>query len=270
MGLGVRIDHAARKAAKSAFAVGDLFLRQPPGPRILIYHQIGARLGRQMEVTEKNFLRQIDWMQEHGEIVHLDIALERQAEPDSDRLFVLTFDDGYLDTYESAFPLMRDRGLPFTLYLATESVETGRPLTPGGRAEPLTWSQIAEMASTGLVTIGAHTHRHIDLRDTDAEVIEEELDHSNKLIEDRLGVDPTSFAYPWGYWSEAADSLVRSRYQTAVLGGRAAVDVVSDAHLINRIPIQRSDGTQFFRRKLRGGMVYEERIRRRIRDYKGP
>jgi peptidoglycan/xylan/chitin deacetylase (PgdA/CDA1 family) len=223
-----------------------------------------------MEVTQEDFVRHLDWMQENGEIVTLGTALARRGEPDSHMLFVLTFDDGYRDVYEKGFPLMRDRGLPFSLYLATQSIETAEALTPGGRAEPLTWDQIGEMHSTGLVTIGAHTHRHIDLRDVEAAGIEEELEQSNALIEDRLGIVPVSFAYPWGYWSNAADGLVRARYRSAVLGGGAAVTGETDEYRINRVPIQSSDGVWFFQRKMQGGMVYEERARRRIRGYDGP
>ncbi len=261
---------AVRPVAKVLFAAADLFHRRPPGPRILIYHQIGAWLGRQMEVTEEDFVRQIDWMQEHGEIVDLDTALERRGESDSDRLFVLTFDDGYRDVYTNGFPLLKERGLPFTLYLATESIETGVPLTPGGRADPLTWDQIREMNDSGLLTIGAHTHRHVDLRHLEIVEIEEELDVSNALIEERVGVAPTTFAYPWGYWSAAAEDPVRTRYRSAVLGGGAPVTAATDEYLVNRIPVQLSDGFWFFQRRLTGGLVWEDRTRRRIRGYSGP
>ena len=78
---------------------------------------------------------------------------------------MLTFDDGFEDVYHNAFPLMKERGLPFTLYLTTNPIETGEPLDPRyPEAKPLTWDQINEMAGTGLVTIGAHTHTHPDLQ----------------------------------------------------------------------------------------------------------
>jgi peptidoglycan/xylan/chitin deacetylase (PgdA/CDA1 family) len=223
-----------------------------------------------MEVTKDHFVRQIDWMQEHGEVVHLDTALARRGEANSDCLFVLTFDDGYRDVYEQAFPTMKARGLPFTLYLATESIETGIPLTPGGMANPLTWGQIGEMVETGLVTIGAHTHRHADLRNLRVTEIERELETSDGLINDRLGVQPSSFAYPWGYWGERADPIVRRRYSSAVLGPGKQATASRDAHLVNRIPIQLSDGVFYFVQKLKRGMWLEDRVRRSLRGYHGP
>lgn len=260
----------ARLFAKTLFAAADVFQSRPPGPRILIYHQIGAGLGRQMEVTEEVFTRQIDWLQDIGEIVDLETALARRGESNSDQLFVLTFDDGYRDVYTNGFPVLKERGLPFTLYLATESIESGVPLTPGGHAEPLTWDQIGEMYDTGLATIGAHTHRHVDLRHAADRSIAEELDTSDDLILDRLGVQPTTFAYPWGYWSPAADSHVRERYSSAVLGSGRPITAGRDRFLLNRVAIQLADGMFFFARKLRGGMRLEDRVRRIVRRYEGP
>jgi peptidoglycan/xylan/chitin deacetylase (PgdA/CDA1 family) len=260
----------ARPVAKTVFAAADLLQRKPPGPRILIYHQIGAGLGRQMEVTRDDFVRQLDWMQDYGEIVDLDTALDRRGQPGSDRLIALTFDDGYRDTYDRAFPLLKERNLPFTLYLATESIETGTPLTPGGRADPLTWDQISEMHESGLATIGAHTHTHVDMRELTMPRIDEELGVSNSLIEQRLGVEPASFAYPWGYWAEDADETVRSLYDSAVLGAGAPVTADRSCHLINRVPVQLSDGVFYFTKKALRGFWLEDRVRRRLRSYVGP
>ena len=78
---------------------------------------------------------------------------------------VLTFDDGFEDVYDNAFPLLRERGIPFVLYLSTLPIETGEPLNLHyPEARPLMWDQINEMIDSGLVTVGAHTHTHPDLR----------------------------------------------------------------------------------------------------------
>ncbi|MDP9495795.1 MAG: polysaccharide deacetylase family protein, partial [Actinomycetota bacterium] len=144
----------ARTAVKTASTLTDAFLPPPPGPRVLIYHQVEAGLGREMEVRLDDFRRQIAWLSANREVVELGEALVRWAEPASERLVVLTFDDGYRDTFTTAFPLLLDRGFPFTLYLATESIETGVSLGPGVRAEPLSWDQVGTMLESGLLTVG--------------------------------------------------------------------------------------------------------------------
>ncbi len=259
-----------RTAVKVASTVTDAMLPAPPGPRILIYHQVEAGLGRQMEVSLEDFRRQMEWLSANLHVVDLGEALVRWHSPGSQQLVVLTFDDGYRDTFETAFPVLSESGLPFTIYLATESIETGIPLGPAEGADPLTWDQIGVMLESGLVTVGAHTHRHSDLRKLSTEAVEEELGLSDDLIEMRLGVRPTHFAYPWGFWSSSADSPVKERYSSAALAGSRRPTKDLNPHLLRRYPIQLSDGFRFFRARLRGGLRLEEIIRRRVKDYTGP
>ena len=161
-------------------------------------------------------------------------------------------------------------GLPFTLYLATESIETGVPLGPSKGAEPLSWDQIETMVESGLVTIGAHTHRHLDLRNLSVDEVEDELGTSDDLIEMRLGVRPAHFAYPWGFWSPSSHRPVTDRYSSAALAGSRGAKGELDPHLLRRYPVQLSDGFRFFRARLRGGLRLEETIRRRLKGYQGP
>ena len=262
--------HLARTALKAASTFIDRFLPVPPGPRILIYHQVGAGLGRQMEVRVEDFTRQLDWLVENRALVTLDEALSRWAEPGSEQLVALTFDDGYRDTYRTAFPLLRDRGLPFTVYLATESIETGVALGPVPGAEPLTWQELEVMRESGLMTAGAHTHRHLDLRQVSQDAVDEELGRSDRLIEDRLGIAPAHFAYPWGFWSATADASVSDRYESAALAGISNHREPFEPHRLRRFPIQLSDGFRWFEGRLRGGFRLEETLRRRRNRYSGP
>lgn len=262
------VDATLRSVAKAAFAIADFPYRVRPGPRILIYHQVGAGLGRQMEVTREAFDFQLSWLRANGTIVSLDEALARRGESDSSRLFALTFDDGYRDIYEHVVPLLRRFDLPYTVYVTTEPVETGVAATPGGRADPLTWEQLKTMSDQG-ATIGAHTHRHPDLRRLGLDEVAVELATSDLLIESRLGLRPRHFCYPYGFWGRDADTVVRSRYETATLGAGPPITASTDPFLVSRVPVQLSDTRLFFVRKMKSGMVYEERARRRINGYQG-
>ncbi|MDP8959441.1 MAG: polysaccharide deacetylase family protein [Actinomycetota bacterium] len=256
------------RAAKGTFAVADLALGEWPGPRLVIYHRVTSGLGREMELPFEFFRRQLDWLLEHGEIVDLESALERRHRPESRRCYVLTFDDGYEDLHRLAFPLLRQRRVPFVLYLTTEPVTSGRHLGQGG--EPVSWDQVREMLESGLMTLGAHTHLHQDLRGREAGEVAADLDQSNELIERHTGVRPLHFAYPKGYWDPVAEVEVRKRYQTAVLGAGRPITAISDLHRLHRLPVQRSDELFFFRRKMVGGMRLEERVRSSLKGYRHP
>ena len=270
MSTSVR-SNVLRKAAKTVFAAADVFYGAFPGPRILIYHQVGVMLGREMEVALETFRSHLDIIGKFGKVVDLETAVARRGDPEADRLVVLTFDDGYEDVYRNAFPLLKERGWPFTLYLTTAPIVSGEALDPHyPDARPFTWDQVNEMAETGLATIGAHTHSHPDLRRLSADRLGEELETSNRLIEQATGAPPRHFTYPWGYWAPEADRLVRERYATATVGGGGPVRADTDPYLLPRIPVQRSDGLRFFKKKLRTGLRMEDRVRGRVRGYAGP
>ena len=253
-----------------AFSVADVFMASPRGPRILIYHQIGAGLGREMEVSLAAFKAQLDWLADYGNVVDLETALATRTQPDTDRQFVLTFDDGYDDMFRLAYPLLLDRQLPFTLYLTTNPTESGEPLFPGGGAEPITWEQVKTMRESGLMTLGAHSHRHPDMRTISRSAAREDLERSNELIASRTGETPKHFTYPWGYWSADADPVVRDLYDSATVGSGIGSGEQTDDFKVNRIPVQLSDGVVFFRQKMRGGLRSEDMVRRKLRGYAGP
>lgn len=257
-----RLVRSARVALKALSTATDPLFGRLPGPRILIYHQVGIDLGRQMDLSTEAFIHQLDWMQSHGEIVDLDTAIAHRAEPDADKLYVLTFDDGFADVYHNAFPVLAERNLPFTLYLTTEPIETQQPINRDyPTAQPFTWDQLQEMMAGGLVTIGAHTHTHPDLRKLSGDAIANELDVSNQLIEQRLGVRPRHFTYPWGRPSATADELVRERYATSTVGAPGKLPEDANEYSLPRFPVQRSDNLYFFNRRLKGGFRVEEAVR---------
>ena len=259
-----------RVAAKSVFTLADLVLPPLRGPRILLYHQIEAGLGREMEVPLDVFQTHLDWMERIGEVLDLETALATRDDPGAEPKFVLTFDDGYEDVYRYAFPLLVERGWPFTIYLTTNPVESRVSLFPDDRAKPLTWDQLGEMMDSGLMTLGAHTHRHADLRIISLDQTAEELETSDRLIQERVGVVPRHFAYPWGYWSATAETLVVERYATAALASVGSITTCTDQFRLPRLPIQYSDGFLFFKQKVRQGLRAEEWARQRLKGYKRP
>lgn len=251
-----------RRVAKGVFATADLLLPAMPGPRLLIYHELTPEPVKQMDLAPGVFERQMEWLAGHGRIVTLDEAIKLREDPESRKDFVLTFDDGYAGLAEFGFSVLRRLGMSFTLYVTSGLI--------GSAPNYLTWDQIAEMMSSGLVTIGAHTHSHPDLRTIAPPEIERELDISNEMIEGRLGVRPRHFAYPKGYWSEAAEPLLRERYETSVLGAGPPITGNVDLQRLSRVPVQRADGLFFFKRKVTGGMRAEEWARSRLKRYRNP
>ena len=168
---------------------------------------------------------------------------------------VVTFDDGYRDFHDAVLPLLVKHRVPAVLYLATGLVANG---DGGRRADALTWTQLREAVDTGLVTIGSHTHGHADLSKATEGEAEDEMRRSKELIEDHLGTACAHFAYPWAVGSPAADRAARRLFRTAALDAwRTNRAGRTDPYRLGRVPILRSDGRFFFRRKVRGQLDTE-------------
>lgn len=260
---------AAAQAVRVASAFTDLLIGRRAGPRVLIYHEIGGASDRELNLSPASFQFQVEWMLGNGRIVSLSEGVNDLTSIEASNRFVLTFDDGYLGVWRHAFPVLRDLSAPFTLYLTTSPLETGAPLHSGAD-QPLTWEAVRTMVESGLVTLGAHTHSHPDLRFTTQNEVRDELETSDALIESRTGQRPRHFAYPWGYWSESAHSSVRDRYETAALGSGPADTQGLNQGRFHRVPVLASDGAWVFQRRMYGGFRLEDRVRRRLKRYTGP
>jgi peptidoglycan/xylan/chitin deacetylase (PgdA/CDA1 family) len=233
---------AVRKAAKVAvFPLGLVTPRRPDDLVVLLYHRVG-RGGREIDLSRPAFEDQVAALAETGRVVTLDDALSDGGG------VVLTFDDGYRDFTEHVVPVLARHRVPAHLYLATGLVvEEG-----GDREDGMTWAQLREVVGEGLVTVGSHTHRHLNLGSVDEPEAVEEMRRSKGLIEERLAVPCRHFAYPWGVGSPGADRAARGLFESAALRWATNRAGRIDRYRLGRTPVLRSDGSFLFRAKLRG------------------
>ena len=237
----------------------------------LTYHKVDGASGLELDIAAAQFRRQMAYLAQRMKVVSLDQALSflDAGLPLTDDLYVLTFDDGFRDFYTQAFPILQQHGLPAVLYVNTGFVETGitYPLEPIGRRDvPVTWGMLAEMADSGLVTLGAHTHTHPLLVDQPDDRIEEELGLPIDLIRRRTGMVARHFAYPLAVWDTRTEDLVKRYYASAAIGtGQIAYPGQVDPYRIPRISIRRSDSWRFFQAKVHGLMEREEVIYSRLK-----
>lgn len=262
-----------RQFVKISAAAADA-VRRPRGLVILIYHRVGARTAVSVDLPRPLFAEQLAALASEWAPVTLDAAADlvaASAGPGGRPPVCLTFDDGTADFVEEALPELVAHGVPATLYVATDHIETGRPFPDDGR--PVSWAGLRDALSTGLVTIGSHTHTHRLLDRVDGTEAAGELDRSITLIEDRLGVACRHFAYPKALLgSPSAEQEVRRRFRTAAVAGtRPNPYGATDLYRLRRSPVQIGDGMRWFRRKAAGGMALEDDLRglRNRRRYAG-
>lgn len=222
------------------------------GTTILIYHRVGGGSSDERDVDVESFERQLDLLRRHR-VVSLDEALDALDAGDDEARVVLTFDDGFADVHEHAFPRLVERGLPFTLYVSTAFI--GGQMhwegsTASGPGPALSWPQLAELAASPLCTIGNHTHTHARPERLSAD----ELDRCTQTLTERLGVAVDHFAYPWGIRVPQAEAWLAERFRSAVLC-RVGRNLPATHRLrLHRVPVRRTDPLEFFAAKLQGGL----------------
>lgn len=136
------------------------------------------------------------------------------------KTFVVTFDDGYANNLLYALPVLKQLGVPATIFLATAYLDSAQPFPsddwpaagdPGVPADtwrPLTTDQCRELLASGLIELGAHTHTHADFRGRPNELADDLAQCSN-LLSDRFGIESPTFAFPYGTRADgfASESL---------------------------------------------------------------
>src|SRR5215510_13410057 len=170
-------------------------LRVPPPFSVLAYHRIDEAVGG-MSVSPGEFRAHLDRLDEHGvEVVPLEAF---SAQVGTRPRVALTFDDGYRSVAEVAWPELRSRGLPATLYVVSRTLRDGHRFswdtsTSTADAALLGRSALLDLAADGL-SIGSHTRTHVYLPSIGLDRVRDEVRGSREELEDALGLSVTSFS----------------------------------------------------------------------------
>ncbi len=187
---------------------------------ILTYHSLDTS-GSVVSVAPEDFASQMACIAESG---HRGIALReavahREAKGNwPSRSVVLTFDDGFRNFYDAAMPVLAQHGFTATVFIVSDYM--GRrndweiPPAGLGSRDILTWPQAVELSANG-IEIGSHTRTHPDLRRLSGTEAQQEIAGSRIEIEDHLGRQVQSFAYPFGETNPVSREYVKKEFQAA-------------------------------------------------------
>ena len=150
------------------------------------------------------------------------------------RKILLTIDDGYLSFYENAWPILKEKKIPFILFVSTREV---------GKNGYMNWEQIKEISKENFVEIGNHSHSHEYLADEDIKIIENDIVTSIEIFKKNLGKNSDFFSYPFGEYSLEFKKLIKSLGFKYAFGQHSGViDVTKDSLELPRFPINEQYG----------------------------
>ena len=184
---------------------------------MLMYHSI-CEGGDFFSVTPSEFRRQMEYLQASGrEVVTFTELITRQKGGTlKGGEVVITFDDGYRDNLTHAFPVLKELGIPATIFITTGSV--GGKGKHGG--DMLSADELKTLHASGIIDIEPHSVTHPKLSKLDEESAKREIYESKQYLEKILDKRCDYFAYPYGNFKDETVVIVRE------LGFIAAVTVV--------------------------------------------
>ena len=190
---------------RAAFAAWRGGLNHLLAPRItvLLYHRVSDGVRDNLTVGIEQFDRHMSLLRRHCELLSIEEVLACQRIPRTRKpLVCVTFDDGYLDNYEHAAPILLKHRIPAAFFVSTGIIGTSERFPHDvWRGNPpipvMQWSHLREMRNSGF-TIGSHSVSHIDCAGAPKEEVWSELVQSREDLRRELGVDEVVFGYPYG------------------------------------------------------------------------
>lgn len=268
---------------------------------VMMYHHVTPE-GGMINSTPENFESQLRWLKAKGwtSIRTEDLAAFLDGKALPKKSVLITFDDGYLDNWVYAYPLLKKYGFSAVCFLVTSWLGHGPIRTKLGEEDLpscpehkecerlieegysdkviLRWEEVKEMQADGVFEFHSHTHTHTrwDLRTDNTNKnaqIRWELERSREVLKQKLGSVSDHFCWPQGYYDSdyvaiAKEVGFRYLYTTQAFGFNKSN---TDSAAIHRFAVRNTHGASVGRRlklavsPLRGAVFNQWKLRRQAK-----
>lgn len=203
---------------------------------ILQYHHIDSNTPPSTSTSPADFATHLALIDETGmQVVDLKEALITLQRGGTlpDNALAITFDDAYLSIYQRAWPLLKERRWPFTIFVNPNAVDRAGSNT-------ISWAQLKEMQDAG-VLIANHGQTHAYLIDEVknknlAAYLETEINGAEKRLYEKLGTSHKIFAYPYGEFTLEIANWLKQQGYLALGQQSGAVGTMTNMQAIPRYP----------------------------------
>ena len=207
---------------------------------VLLYHHVDTTTPPSTSISPEEFRAHLDYFEENEfAVIQLDEMVQhlrtRTALPE--RAVAITFDDGYSSIYETAFPLLVEYDMPFTLFLSTEPLNNRQK-------NYMNWEQVRELSEAGaLIANHLVSHSYMlsrDIQETDVSWLERqrsELLEAEATILKETGQSHRFLAYPYGEFNAEIKSMIREEGFIGFAQNSGAISFSSDFSALPRFPM---------------------------------
>ena len=201
----------------------------------IMYHRFNESKYPSTNIQIDVFKKQLQTIEDQGiKFIHPKNFEKSLSEEKKNRKVLFTVDDGLLSFYENAWPILKEKKIPFILFVNTREV---------GAFNYMNWSQIIELHNSENVEIGNHSHSHEYLVDENTEIIKADILKSIEIFENKLGKNSDFFSYPFGEYSSSFKKIIQELGFKYAFGQHSGViDDTKDLWELPRFPINEKYG----------------------------
>jgi peptidoglycan/xylan/chitin deacetylase (PgdA/CDA1 family) len=260
--------YLVRSIVSDYFYLQSFFKRKREGIVVLMYHRVNDALqANELVVPVAKFREQMEYLASRCEVISIEKLLDDRRWAIDDRQkkqkVAITFDDGYRDNYTNAYPILKELGLPATIFLITGMIGTDktRPRYKHmSSPDMLCWAKVMEMTQNG-ITFGAHTTNHPHLSELSYEEQKEETEKSITVLSGMLEggsrkaeVGKEIFCYPYGDYNEDTFKIIQELGVKIAFTVKAGINDETTSPLeLRRTVINGLDSLFDFKKRLAGG-----------------
>ena len=200
-----------------------------------MYHRFDEQKYPSTNIQLEIFKEQLKLIEkEEIEFIHPNNFDNSLSNEKNKRKILLTIDDGLMSFYNNAWPILKEKGIPFILFVSTREV---------GSFNYMSWEQIIELHNSENVEIGNHSHTHEYLVDESSDLIKDDIKKSIEIFEKKLGHKSKYFSYPFGEYSLEFKKIIKDLGFKYAFGQHSGViDETKDFWELPRYPINEKYG----------------------------
>ena len=199
-----------------------------------MYHRFNENKYPSTDIRMDAFKKQLDMIEKENISFVDPNNFENDLLSKRKRKILLTIDDAFESFYKNAWPILRERKIPFILFVNTREV---------GAFNYMNWEQIKEINKESFVKIGNHSHSHEYLVNESSFVIKKDIEESIKIFKKQLEENSLFFSYPFGEYNLEFKKIIKSLGFKYAFGQHSGViDETKDFFELPRFPINEKYG----------------------------
>ncbi len=199
-----------------------------------MYHRFNENKYPSTNIKTEIFKQQLDLIKKNNIEFYDPYEFNTEfSKPKDNKKILITIDDAFSSFYENAWPILKEKKIPFILFVSTE---------PVGKKGYMNWDQVLEISKYDFAYIGNHSHTHEYLLELSYEDFEKDIKRSMEIFKKKLGYNPIFFSYPFGEYNFKQTQFIKQNFKFGFGQHSGIIDLTKNAFELPRFPINEKYG----------------------------